>query len=112
MEDTREPRRLTDDSRGVELLDVVAHHARRRERGPVRLERRADAGEPGAREAGLVAFVELARDLLVEQPVQLGAVALVLRRVVGILVARQRPAVRAVVALRPPAVEHAELQAA
>src|SRR5215208_889864 len=102
MEDTRERRRLTDDSLGVELLDVVAHHARRRERGPVGLERSAHAGEPGAREAGVVALVELARDLLGEQPVQLGAVALVLRRMVGMLVARQRPAVVAVVALRPP----------
>ena len=73
----------------------------------------ADAGEPGARDAVGVALVELGRDLLLEQPVAA-------RRRRGASCApwssstspRQRPAVGAVVALGPPAVEHAELQAA
>ena len=45
-------------------------------------------------------------------PLQLGRVARVLRGGVGVDLARERPAVGAVVGLGPPAVEHAEVQAA
>ena len=80
--------------------------------GPFVLQRRLDPLDPRPRDAGRVAVVERGRDLLGEQPLELDRVAVVLRAVVVVHVAGQRPAVHPVERLGPPAVEHAELQPA
>ena len=110
------PRRLTDVSARQPRywrLDVVAQHALRAERRAERAQRRAHPLDPALREAVGVALVEERHDLLAQQPLQLGRVA----RVLGLLVLERprrssaQPFV-AVVGLGPPAVEHAQVQAA
>ena len=97
--------------RHVELLDVVGEHA-------VHVEPAADRGDrllhhldPAHGHPGLVAVVVQLRDLVLDQIVDLLGLGRFLHLVlVVVLGARDRPAVLAVVALRPPAVQDAQIQ--
>jgi hypothetical protein len=70
--------------RGVDPLYVLVEHSPGAEAGSERADRRADAGEPGAREPVRVALIKVGQDLLLEQVLQGGGVTRVLRPVVGV----------------------------
>ena len=91
---------------------VIAEHALCAERRADRSERGHDPLEPAVRDAIVVSLVEQRDDIPGEQPHQLGCVACVLRLLVGARLTRKGPAVASVVGLRPPSVEHAEMQPA
>jgi hypothetical protein len=98
--------------RRVDPLEVVLEHPTGAEGGSQRAHRGADAGEPRVWEPVRVAVIEGGHDLLLERSEEGGGVACVLRRVVGVDFARERPAVGLVVGFCLPAVERAEVQAA
>ena len=93
--------------RPVELLDVLLEHAARRELPDRAGHRVAHHLQPALRQALLVALVVHRHDLVLEQSIQVLRVRPVLRAFVRVrLAAADGPAVGAVVALVPPAVEH------
>ncbi len=92
--------------RQVELLDVLLEHARRREAPDVRGDGRLHQVDPGLRQALRVALVPARHDLFLEDAVEVGGIGGVLGLlVVERLAAADGPAVGAVPAFVPPAVE-------
>src|SRR5215213_3774798 len=94
----------------VDTRGVLVEHARRTEARRVRRDRRLHALAPAMRNAVVAALVELRDDAELEPLVEIAGVARIHHRRIGILVAGNRPPVRAVVGLGPPAVEDAELE--
>src|SRR5688500_16993052 len=92
--------------RQVQLLDVLLEHARGRELPHRGCHRGLHHLEPTRRYAIRVALVIARHDLRLEQPVEVLRVGPILGAFVGRCLARtDGPAIRAVIALVPPAVE-------
>src|SRR5207249_936577 len=99
--------------RQIVLLGVLAHHAHGGELGHEGDHGPADPLDPLPREALLVALVKKRNDLVGQGFVKAGAVlAVLLLDRVGMRIFADRKTVGAVVALPPPAVEDAEVEAA
>src|SRR5215212_8273758 len=96
--------------RGVDAGGVVLDHAPGAELRPAGAQGGADHRQPPLRDPVAVAVVEGRDHLVGDEPVELRGVAPVLRPMVVIDLSADRPAVRPVVGLGPPAVEHAELE--
>ena len=101
--------------RAVDLLDVFADHARGAEADREDFHGLAHAGDPGARQTGLVSLVEGRNHVVLQHVIEGQGVFAILR--CRILVQARRgaadsPAVVSIVALGPPAVEDREVQAA
>ena len=75
-------RTCSEASAAVRTVDVLREHAAGAEHRTERLQRRSDQLDPARRHAGLVALVERRHDVIGDQVVQGGRVALVLRMVV------------------------------
>ena len=100
-------------SRRVELLDVVADHARGEDLRAEGRERVLEHRDPAHRQAGGVEVVEARRDALLHEVVERGGLEVVTTVGVGDAVGRgDRPAVLAVVPLVPPAVEDRQVETA